>query len=266
MSTGGTAMDPSTFKGVRPLALMYHDVGIASGFPGPAADLYKLDLEDFRLHLDAIGRERRAVSTVEAPGPAPLLLTFDDGGASAHDPIAGELERRGWRGHFFVTTDYIGQRGFLTADQIVDLRRRGHVIGSHSCSHPLRISHCAWDDIVREWAVSVRVLSEILDEPVWTASVPGGFYSAEVARAAAQAGIRVLFTSEPTSRAHRIDGCVVLGRYFVQRHTPPAVAAGFASGRLLPCVRQAVMWELKKAAKAAGGGFWFRFRARMLAR
>jgi peptidoglycan/xylan/chitin deacetylase (PgdA/CDA1 family) len=199
-------------------------------------------------------------------GRAPLLLTFDDGGESASTLIAGALERHGWRGHFFVTTDYIGKPGFLSEEQIKDLHARGHVIGSHSCSHPPRMSHCGWDRLMREWSESVWVLSEILEGPVKTASVPGGYYSREVAEAAGQAGIRFLFTSEPTVRPHRVGECLVLGRYFVQRGMPPSVAAGFAAARAGVRWKQALLWNVKKAAKAAGGEFYLRARSVLLAR
>ncbi len=259
------------------VAIMYHDVfedesPRPSGFAGAGADLYKLAASDFAAQLAAIRRvagELGVGRVDEAPrsnGRAPLYLTFDDGGESASTLIAGALERHGWRGHFFVTTDYIGKPGFLTGEQIRDLRARGHVIGSHSCSHPPRMSHCTWDRLLREWTGSVRVLSGILDEPVRTASVPGGYYSREVAEAAAQAGIRFLFTSEPTMRPHTVRDCLVLGRYFVQRGMPPSVAAGFAAARAGVRWKQALLWKAKKAAKAAGGEFYLRARSVLLAR
>ncbi len=256
------------------VAIMYHDVlddeTRPSGFPGAAADLYKLTGRDFEEHLAAIRRVARKPERVEdaecwSEGP-PLFLTFDDGGESAATVVAGALERYGWRGHFFVTTDYIGKRGFLSAAQIKDLHARGHVIGSHSCSHPPRMSHCGWDRLVREWSESVWTLSEILERPVKTASVPGGYYSREVAEAALAAGIRFLFTSEPTRRPHMVEGCLVLGRYFIQRGMGPSVAAGFAAGRVGVCWRQALLWKMKKAAKAAGGEFYLRARSALLAR
>ena len=64
-----------------------------------------------------------------------VALTFDDGGASALD-IAGMLERRGWRGHFFVTTSRIGEPGFVGPDAVRELAERGHDVGSHSHTHP----------------------------------------------------------------------------------------------------------------------------------
>src|SRR2546421_11759443 len=129
------------------------------------------------------------------------------------------LERHGLRGHFFVVTDFIGTAPFLNADQIRELRGRGHVVGSHSCSHPERISACGREQLVEEWRRSCAVLSDILGEAVTTASVPGGFYSKAVAEAAAEAGVRLLYTSEPTTRTWTVAGCEVRGRYSVVRGT-----------------------------------------------
>lgn len=262
----------------RALTLMYHDVVPAggwasSGFSGLAADLYKLELGRFREHLAAIERGARGHvgGTVEQPEAwaaagrhaaqgLPVFLSFDDGGESAFTLIAGELEKLGWRGHFFVTTGLIGTAGFLSEAQIRALRSRGHVIGSHSVSHPQRISHLPWNDLRREWTTSVRTLSDILGEPVTVASVPGGFYSERVARAAIEAGIRMLFNSEPTTKLRLVGDCTVLGRYFVQRDTPAAVAGAYAAGEWAPRMKQAALWKAKRLAKAAGGETWFRFR------
>ena len=188
------------------------------------------------------------------------MLTFDDGGTSAYEPIADELESKGWRGHFFVTTDMIGNSTFLSPRQICELAERGHTIGTHSCSHPRRMSACDWDGLLREWGESAARLSDLLGVAVQTASVPGGFYSTTVAKAAAAAGLKALFTSEPTTRCVVVDDCLVLGRYAVRRSTGPARAARLASGRLLPRYSQAAFWGVKKLAKLLGGTSYLRLR------
>ena len=131
---------------------------------------------------------------------APWLITFDDGGVSAYTEIADRLEEKNWRGHFLIATGFISRRGFLSSEQIRELRRRGHVIGTHSDSHPLRMAACSWEQLVREWSTSVAKLSDILGEQIEIASVPGGHYSRRVAEAAARAGIKALFTSEPIAQ------------------------------------------------------------------
>ena len=256
--------------------LTYHDVvepgqDKASGFPAADAAVYKLETAQFAAHLKAIAAARRERPVVAADllrgrgGSEAWLMTFDDGGASAHTHIADMLEERGWRGHFFITTDYIGTPAFLTVNQIRELRARGHVIGSHSCSHPVRMSHCSPAEMLREWRESLKVLSDILGEPVDTASVPGGFYSRQVALAAAEAGYKLLFTSEPVTRSREVQGCLILGRYMIQRKTSPKVAAGLAAGRLAPGLQHVFVWNAKKVAKRLGGKYYLELRKSLLA-
>jgi peptidoglycan/xylan/chitin deacetylase (PgdA/CDA1 family) len=262
-----------------PLTLLYHDVvpreqSDASGFAGGGAARYKLTPAEFRKHLEAIKRVARTPPLLAEPGALSLerltsapnwLLTFDDGGVTAYEPIADILEENGWRGHFLITVDYIGSPTFVSAEQIRALRRRGHMIGSHSCSHPERMSLCAPDQLLREWQRSRDVLSDMLGEPITVASVPGGFYSRAVAQAAAQAGLKVLFNSEPTPRPHTVDGCLVLGRYTIYRGMSADKAAALAAGKIWPRFQQTLLWNAKKVSKALGGRVYLYLRKRLLA-
>ncbi|HLJ92002.1 MAG TPA: polysaccharide deacetylase family protein [Gemmataceae bacterium] len=258
-----------------PIALLYHDViardqSDASGFPGGGAARYKLTPAEFRQHVNAL---QHAVCTPPVLAPDLLghagkepgwLLTFDDGGISAIDPIADLLEENGWKGHFFITVNYIDSPTFVSVEHIRALHRRGHVIGSHSCSHPERMSACGNAELLNEWQRSREVLSDIVGEPVTTASVPGGYYSLAVAQAAGQAGFRVLFNSEPTTRPQSVDGCLVLGRYTIYRGMSAKKAAALAVGRFGPRLQQTLFWNIKKATKAAGGRLYLQVRKRLL--
>ena len=181
-----------------------------------------------------------------------MRLRFPAGGARATPP-AGARAARGWIGHFFVSTDRLGTAGFLDADQVRALAESGHVIGSHSCSHPPRISSLPRERLLAEWRESVEVLEGIVGSPVTVASVPGGYYGRAVARAAAECGIRGLLTSEPGAAARSIDGCVILGRYSIQRGTPARTAAALASGALGPRLLQLAHWNSKKLLKRLTG-------------
>lgn len=249
---------------------MYHDLvddadTSASGFEGAAADRYKQTPENFESHLDAI--EQRCFRSAQAvcidaalsanTEATPWVATFDDGGVSAVD-AAARLKQRGSIGHFFVTTSRIGTTGFLTEEQIRSLHEAGHVVGSHSHTHPAPISALSDDELLSEWQQSASILSEILGEAVTVASVPGGFYSKRVALAAEAAGIRALFTSEPRSKVETVGDCTILGRFTILRRTPPKVAAAFASGSPLTCLQQRVTWDAKKAVKWLLGARYIR--------
>ena len=258
---------------MRALAIMYHDVVengdfASSGFPGEGAHVYKVGREEFERHLNAIAAAPATISCIasrrEWAGAPPVFLTFDDGGASALHPTADLLERRGWRGHFFVTTDRIGTTGFLSAREVRELHRRGHVIGSHSATHPTRMAALTRGEMDREWGDSVARLAEMVGERIRVASVPGGYYSREVGCSAAAAGIEVLFTSEPTAATSLVGGCLVIGRYVVKRGMGPEWPAGFAAGYRGVRWRQSALWSAKRIAKVLGGGTYLRLRRSIL--
>ena len=257
-----------------PIALLYHDViptgaDDTSGFHGPGAARYKLTLGEFQHHLEAIQnvvRQRPVADTVSiARVGQPWLMTFDDGGSSSLSPIADWLEDRNWRGWFFMTTNQIDQPGFLTKSELRELARRGHMIGSHSCSHPQRMSYLPWQRLLDEWSRSVATLEDILGSPVSIASVPGGFYSHTVARAAAASGIQLLFNSEPTSGKSVVDGCQILGRYTIYRGMPARSAANLLAQRRSRW-KQMMTWKAKKLAKKLGGVGYLAVREKILAR
>ena len=205
----------------------YHDVTDrpeTSGFQRDGALPYKLETTAFREHLDRIAAASATPSLVTGidfsrPGRH-LLLTFDDGGKSAL-AIGDELCKRGWRGHFFISTSFIGRRTFLTAGEIRHLSQCGHVIGSHSHTHPDIYRELSWERMVVEWQQSADMLSQILGEPCTSAAVPGGEISPAVLRSAAVSGMRYLFTSEPWLEPRVVGGTWVLGRFCAKSSTSP---------------------------------------------
>jgi len=177
---------------------------------------------------------------------------------------ADMLEQRGRIGHFFITTNYAGTRGFLAEDQIRELAGRGHVIGSHSCSHPLRMGHCARPQLLDEWSRSRSTLCDMIGDDVCVASVPGGDFAPTVAEAAAQAGFTLLFTSEPTAVSRSVFGLTLVGRFAIQKWTSARTAAGLAAGEWLPCARQAALWNAKKLTKRLTGDRYLQIRRLLL--
>jgi len=108
---------------------------------------YVLSRARFEQHLDYLARrsvpvcslaECRTASFSESDGAlVPAVLTFDDGDVSCYTTTAPILERFGFRGEFFVVSEWIDRAGFLTRTQLCELAARGHRIQSHSRTHPL---------------------------------------------------------------------------------------------------------------------------------
>jgi peptidoglycan/xylan/chitin deacetylase (PgdA/CDA1 family) len=218
-------------------SLLYHDVVAdprASGFDRPGAYDYKLKPDRFTRHLDRLeegGADVTTVSEVDwsASGHR-VLLTFDDGGSSALT-IGDELARRGWRGHFFMTTARIGDRGFLKPEDLRELHGMGHLIGSHSHSHPDVFRRQTHDEMLAEWSRSRAALEDVLATSCTLASVPGGDVSNAVYRAAQDAGFLHLFTSRPSSRPRRHGSMWILGRVCARADTSAATVSAWAQDR-----------------------------------
>ena len=197
----------------------YHEVTdepTTSGFQRPAALPFKHTRHAFAEHLASIAAGPHVPGLVAQIDFTRLgrhvLLTFDDGGKSAVY-TADELSRRGWKAHFFIVTSLIGTRTFVDATDIRYLRSCGHVVGSHSHTHPDIFRDQTPERMLEEWRTSCAILADLLGEPCRVASVPGGDISTAVLRSAAPAGVRYLFTSEPWITPRRVDGCWILGRF-----------------------------------------------------
>src|SRR5437868_6065133 len=104
------------------VSLLFHDVyridPRESGFCSPGADRYKLSTDRFAAQLDGVAAARddspilaTDCSFAAAAREFPFVITVDDGGSSYRQSIADELELRGWRGHAFVSTDFVGRTG-----------------------------------------------------------------------------------------------------------------------------------------------------------
>jgi peptidoglycan/xylan/chitin deacetylase (PgdA/CDA1 family) len=238
------------------LSILLHDVYVQdpdeSGFPGVSANRYKLSLKQFEAQLAGLWAVRKdAPILVGSPmTDRRFAITVDDGGMSYFTCVAGELEALGWRGHCFVTTGAIGSRGFLGKREIRELHERGHAIGSHSVTHPLRFSALSRVSMLREWRDSHDTLSDILGKDVTVASIPGGAFSPLVATTAREAGFHSLFTSEPQTRVSVLDGCTVFGRYTVRASSRPDFARRIGQLDASARIREWVVWNAKQRVKS----------------
>lgn len=247
------------------VVLLYHDVAPKAEFdshgrPGPHAAIYKLEPDRFEAHLDAIELTGKVVGLLSPAGPTPeVAFSFDDGGRSSL-AIADALERRGWRGHFFVVTDAVGRAEFLDADQVRELDRRGHVVGSHTHTHPDGMSELSDEAIDSEWVRSRAELTELLGRAPEQAAVPGGDVSEAVIRGASRAGYRILMTSDPVERVERNGSLSVVGRFPIWGSTRPERAAGYASGRIGARAGLVMAWKAKRIARRLTPGAYDRLR------
>lgn len=198
------------------LIFLYHEAvnnASDSGFQRESALPYKHKIEEFYANIDLIAKMRKDIITVDNLHKHlnATLLTFDDGGKSAL-LISKYLEKYNLRGHFFITTSLIGDKYFLSRDEILDLHKRGHIIGSHSHSHPNVFKSLSYTEMIHEWSESKHILEDILNTKVSICSIPGGDANANTYLSAQECGYEVIFDSEPTLKPRKINDLIVLGR------------------------------------------------------
>lgn len=194
------------------VVLMYHDLYLhspsESGFQNRSAFQYKIQVDEFENQVKNVVQYCREHPEIE------VEFTFDDGGVSFLTLVAPVLEKYGLRGTFFISTAYLNTPLFLTMGQLRELVERGHRIGSHSHTHP-QLTDLEEKSIVEEWKRSIEILKDFTSNDGITASIPNGDGNKLVMQKAAEVGIRVLYTSIPTTRVTSLGNMQILGRYVV---------------------------------------------------
>jgi hypothetical protein len=118
------------------------------------------------------------------------------------------------------------------------------------------------DALRREWRDSDLRLEDLLGAPLTRPRCRAGTTCA-VAIAAAEAGIRVLCTSEPRRSVTTVDGIAVVGRFSITRRTREGDVMSLACGRQGAAIQQRLAWDVKKVAKRLGGEAWLAVRRKI---
>lgn len=115
----------------------------------------------------------------------PLIISFDDGWQSQYQYALPILEKYSMRATFFVYTNVIGTKYYMTWEEIAALRDAGMEIGSHSLSHPV-LTHI--NNPEKEIFGSKKVLEDHLKIAITTFAYPFGQYNAKIVRLVKAAG------------------------------------------------------------------------------
>ena len=171
--------------------LMFHEVGLNnySGFYRDGSYNYVISKDEFKLLIDFSIHYSSLTSNN-------YHYSFDDGGIS--NMFSAEyLSKKMLKGIFFIPSNYIGKKGFLTSKDILELKNNGHVIGSHSHTHPRFINKLDYNSQFNEWNKSIQILSEIINENIKCVSFPNGLYNNNTLDILNDLNIKKVYTSIP---------------------------------------------------------------------
>jgi peptidoglycan/xylan/chitin deacetylase (PgdA/CDA1 family) len=124
-----------------------------------------------------------------------VVFTFDDGCETDLLAATPLLREFGFNATFYVVAGFIGQRrGYLSATQLREMADAGFEVGCHSRTHP-NLSQLDSAGLHDEIVVAKDEIEQMLGRSVKHFSCPGGFWSPEAARIAAEAGFKTVATS-----------------------------------------------------------------------
>ena len=205
------------------MSLLYHEVSNdpqSTGFQRKSALPYKHPEKEFLEHLGLLADSDLNVITInDLDGLAQnnkALLTFDDGGKSAMF-ISKKLDELGMKGHFFITTSMIGNKFFLNQEEIIDIAGRGHIIGSHSHTHPNIFKSLSKKNMLYEWIKSKEILEEIIGSEINSCSIPGGDADKKTYSTASEVGYKFIFNSDPSLSLSKKGESLIIGRICPKR-------------------------------------------------
>ena len=219
--------------------VMYHEVE-RDGRPlchyDPGYMRYVLNENTLRNHIEVLVLNGlRGISVGEALAVSGLTqavaITFDDGSETDSLVAAPLLAQYKFNATFYVVSNWINRRGWLSSRQLHELANAGFEIGCHSRSHAF-LTDLELPDLRNEIAVAKVELEQILGRPIEHFSCPGGRWSQRVSQVAREAGFRSVVTSQTGINDPRSDS-YRLARVAVLRGTASNEFLGICRGKRL---------------------------------
>jgi peptidoglycan/xylan/chitin deacetylase (PgdA/CDA1 family) len=139
----------------------------------------------------------QASTALAAAAPARarrVVLTFDDAWADNHANALGPLISHRLPATLYAPSRLLGQPGYMTRAQLLEMAAAGVTIGAHSRSHP-DLRACGPGELEGEVRGSKEDLEDVLGTPVTSFAYPTGLINDAVVAAVAAAG----FTSAVTT-------------------------------------------------------------------
>jgi peptidoglycan/xylan/chitin deacetylase (PgdA/CDA1 family) len=248
--------------------LMYHGLHAGESDPGRFDAVYSVTPADFAKQLDWLRANGYRSVRLDAalPGQArQVVISFDDGDVSNLTTALPLLCERGMVAEFFITSDFIGQPGMLTAQDVRTLAQAGMGVQSHGRSH--RFLEDLDDAAMHaELLDSKERLESAGGMPVTAVAFPGGRGGNRERDVALRLGYRHVLGSAPgCNHRHRPHECYE--RIAVTRDLSLADFATLVAWQgWRPCYAQARFRALRLPKLLLGNDRYQRLRAKLLAR
>ena len=163
--------------------LNFHGLGEPPAEVPPKERNYWLEAKCFGDILDAVGNRSET------------RITFDDGNESDFTIGLPLLLARNLKARFFVVAERIGQKGFLSSEQLRTLAKEGMAIESHGMAHR-NWAGLSKKELHRELVEARDTLQQITGVAITEAACPFGGYDRRVLSELRKQGYQKVYTSD----------------------------------------------------------------------
>lgn len=248
--------------------LMYHGLHASDSDHGRFDPVYSVTPADFARQLDWLRTNGYRSVRLDDDGNVddrPIIISFDDGDVSNLTIALPLLRERGMVAEFFITSDFIGQPGMLTAQDVKTLAQAGMGVQSHGRSHRF-LEDLDYETMYAELRDSKGRLEGASGAPVTAIAFPGGRGAGRERDAALGLGFRHVLGSAPgCNRARRPHECYE--RITITRKLPLREFASLVAWKgWRPRYVQTRFRALRVPKRLLGNERYQRLRARLLAR
>ena len=175
-----------------------------------------------------------------------VMITFDDGFENVFSVARPILQKYGWRATIFLITDKIGNKDFLSWEQILQMKKEGFSFGSHTCSHP-NLTLLPPEEAKREIVDSKKIIEEKLDKRIEFFCYPYGKFNKEIEKIVKEAGFlgAVITPSGPGVK----ESPYSLKRVGINSNNSMSVFKFKVSGVFSWLREQKLLWKITKSLK-----------------
>jgi peptidoglycan/xylan/chitin deacetylase (PgdA/CDA1 family) len=157
-----------------------------------------------------------------------VVLTFDDAWADNHTNALGPLSQHHLPASLYVPSRLLGQPGYMTRSQLLEMDDAGVTVCAHSRTHP-DLRACTAAELEHEVRGSKEDLEDLLAKPVTSFAYPTGLTDERVQAAVAAAGFTSAVTTDP-GWWRPVTKPLEIPRSFVQNFSDTTFLAAMAGG------------------------------------
>lgn len=139
-----------------------------------------------------------------------VILTFDDGWESQYRYAFPILKKHNDTATFFIFTNAIDHKHFLTWPQIKELVAAGMTIGDHTKSHPYLYKITGKDKLRQEIIESRKILESNLGKKIDIFAYPFGHFNEEIMAILKEDGFRAARTDGYNGAVHTLNDLFTL--------------------------------------------------------